>query len=293
MALPQSFPENTDVTLTVPLVDLNGQSVTNATAVSYRVTDSSGNELQALQAVGGYEANSPSVSVTIPAALNILPTQPVFTPGQAYPDKLPLRMVNVVEVQATTPAGVVICKGMYSVLSKAPLQVAVNSFQTIEDAILRSYTMPELDAWSSATQAQQIAAMIEAYGRLIKIGYRVKMNGWGDSPPAGYTLTMPWLNGDWIITPRIWPIMQADWFERYPQHFRESITRAQIAEADIILGSDEPSAKRSEGYMSETIGQTSRMFRPGKPLVGLLPISKQAADYLTNYIEWRMTITRS
>lgn len=290
MALPLSFPENTDVTVTVNLVDLNGDAIIGATAVNYRVLDADGTELQAPGAAA-WNPGDPTVDITVPAILNVLPTGPIFTPGQSFQDTLPTRVLRIVEARVTGTGGVFLCKAIYVVAASVLLQTMVNSFQTLEQAILQTMDMPELEVWPTKTDAERLAAMTEAFFRLIKLGYRVRMNGWGDSPPAGYNITLPTLNGDWVITPRIWPILKAADFANYPQHFRQSMAKAQIAEADIILGGDVTSRRRNDGLMSETIGQSSQMFRPGKPLIML--ISPQALKYLTNYIDFRQTICRS
>lgn len=286
----KSFPENIDVSISVPYVDQNGDA-TAPSAASYRVTDENNLELVPLTAVSGFVPGQLAAAILVPAAANLLPTQPILTLGMTVPDRVPLRALRVVEVQMTVAAGIQITKGYYSINARLPLQLLVNSFQTYEHSLMERFNMPALDGWDSATDLERQSAMVESFFRLQKLGYRIKMAGWGDSPPAGYSVSMPWLAGDWVISPRIWPIMQVDWWTQYPQHFKEAMYRAQIAEADVILNGDIVAERRADGLLSETIGSSSMMFRSGKPLD--MPISKQTAKYLTNYIEWRLTTTRS
>ena len=67
-----------------------------------------------------------------------------------------------------------------------------------------------------------------------------------------------------------------------------AIAKAQIAEADFMMGGDTVEDKRRTGLMSETVGESSNMFRPGKPLV--LAGSEKALRYLTGYITWSRRI---
>ena len=286
-----TYPENVAVTLSVPFLSEDGTALT-PTTLAYRVLDETGTELQASQSLAVPGGSPTAVSVTVPGPVNVLPTY--VPPTGLYDPATPvLRSMRVIELAMTTAAGVFTTNAYYIVAKNVTgqLQVLVNSFQTYETALLEVTQMPALDGWNAATRQDRAGALIESYFRLTKLGYRIPMNAWGDSPPAGFSLVIPSVQGDWVISPRLWPILNESSYDRYPDHFRLSMRRAQIAESNVILTGDPVDERRREGVMSESVGESSMMFRPGKPLD--LPISKEACKYLQNYIEWRITTTRA
>lgn len=284
-----SYGPGVAVTVTVPAIDSTGAKITNASAASYRVLDELGTEVQALTAVSGFVANAAQAVITIASALNQLPPAPATPPPGIYPLAVAqLRSMRVVEVHFTTPAGNIQAEALYSItaLGAAQLQLMVNSFQTYEEALLETFAMPSLSGWEASSRQQRVQAMSEAYLRLTKLGYSVPHAYSIDSPPAGAGL--------WpvrFIPPSYWQIMQPAQFNLYAPLFRQCLRRAQVAESNIILGGDPIQQRRDDGLMSESIGESSMMFRPGKPIQ--LPVSRDAARYLQNYIQFRMTLTRS
>jgi hypothetical protein len=94
------------------------------------------------------------------------------------------------------------------------------------------------------------------------------------------------------ITPRMWPLMTEDLFAQYPEAFREALKRAQVVEANQILTGDGYASRRKAGLMSESVGESSMMFKAGvRPLD--LGISREALDYLTGFLNNRITTTRA
>lgn len=285
----KSYPENVAVSITVPFLDFNGDAVV-PTAVNYRVTDEAGTELVPLTAAPGFVSGATSATITVPANQNVLlSVLPPPPPGTYDERKLPTRGIRVVEVQMTVAGGSILEITERYIVTKnllTQLQLVVNSFQTYDQALLERANMPKLVGWDIASDNDRISALQEAYFRITRLGYRVKHPSFLDSPPAGGRDFWP----DDLIPPRYWPVMTPDRFMRYQQSFRTGLYRAQIAEADVILNGDKIAARRRDGLLSESIGESHMMFRTGKPLD--LPISRQAIAYLHGFIDWRYSTTR-
>jgi hypothetical protein len=170
--------------------------------------------------------------------------------------------------------------------SLAPIALLrlVNSFQTYPEAIQLSREIPGLVAWGAKTDIERSAALVEAYERLIRLGYRI---------PRPEVDTMDRIDSGLALdlSPRHWEIMTIGDFDGLPARFTRALRKAQIAEAEDILGGDVIAGRRKAGLLSESVGESSMMFRTGKPLN--LGISGAALAYLTGYINIRMTTVRS
>lgn len=171
-------------------------------------------------------------------------------------------------------------------LSLAPvtLTTLVNSFQTYAEAAQLSREMSGLAAWTASSDIDRSKALIDAFERLIRVGYRVPR-------PDSDLQSRFDANYATEISPRHWDIVTLPEFEALPARFLRALRKAQIAEAEVILGGDLISGRRRAGLMSETVGESSMMFRPGKPLQ--LGVSEQALVYLTGFVNLRMTMVRS
>lgn len=269
----QSFASGYDVTLIIPLVDLNGTAVVPV-ALSASAIDETGATVMGATAIP-VTLPMTSVSVTVPAASNTLAAG-VLTGART------------VTVAITTAQGVVPATASYLVKAPLVLSVPSASFQTYEEALVESSTMSHLTGWASSSADSQKISLIEAYKRLTMLGYLVRNN------ENNYNVMdfMPGYNivGE-AISPRHWTDMTLSKFNSLPARFRTALKRAQIAEANEILLGVDTTGKRRLGIMSETIGESSMMFRTDKPLdVGL---SSAALKHLTGYLDTRVTLTRT
>lgn len=79
-------------------------------------------------------------------------------------------------------------------------------------------------------------------------------------------------------------------FNALPSKFTRAIKRAQLIEANIILGGDVVGKKRQDGIISETIGESSAFFN-SKPYLNL-PISRQSYEELRTYILFKVGTLR-
>lgn len=260
----------TAVTQTIAFVDLNGDPVA-PTAASVRVLDQEGAELVTSTPIV-FSVGDTEVDVIIPAEINTL--APVG----------PTQALRLVELTMETAAGPVVTLTRYIIRTLQRLAVLLNSFQTFDSALLEAMDMPRMDGWTVADEAAKTAALIEAYMRLTQIGYRV---------PKAFVDAQSVIDPQYAETvpPRRWHVMTYPEFAALPEPFRRALRRAQIAEADVVLNGDVIGGRRRAGLMSETIGESSMMFRPGKPLN--LGVSEQALAYLSGYVDLRVGLTRA
>ena len=262
----KSYPPNVRVRVTVPFVDLNGDPVT-PTAVSVIVRDADGEQIGA-----GFDATfaagDTETEVAIEASYNV-------SPGVRLVD------VTLVTVDGQFPARIA-----YAVRGQELLTVPATSFQTAEEADLLATTLPNLGNWAGASPDLRRAALAQAYRNLVRLAYRIRPVGdWDDQVMFDFG------NGDILVQPRFWPVMTSEEWKKLPERFRLAMCRAQIVEANELLSTSGVADRRRSGLLSETIGESSMMFRSGKPLD--LGIAGAALKEMTGFLDLRMTITRS
>lgn len=223
-----------------------------ATAVTYRVLDASGAELLAESATG-FVAGDTVVAITVPAVLNTLA-------AGAYTD------IRKVELKVVAADGTRSISELYAVEAADVLVEGVNSYQNYETAELTAMFTQPLEAWGVNAKQARIAALFEARDRISRLAFLESV----DVPINELT---------------------AIEFSALSAGLRLALRKAQVAEADFILGGSVVDHKRDQGLMSETIGESSNMFRPGKPLE--LPVSKRTARILTGHITFAFKIGRA
>jgi hypothetical protein len=274
----EAFPAGKQVSVTVQLTDLSGNPLT-PTAVSARVVDESGTEVVAQFSVTPTGA---SATIVVEGPSNLLSV------GQTAG-------IRTVKVAVSTNDGSYNFDESY-ILKVAPadaLVVLVNSFQTFNQAVLTAAEIPGLKGWDNelTTDELRIAALTEAYRRIIQIGMNVRWPR--DVDAQTYLTTTDWIGDQTrLITPEYWQFINLNSYNTfYPEHFRQALRRAQVAEADDLLSGDPIEERRRMGLLSETIKDSSMMFRSGKPLD--LGVSAKAFAYLRGYVQFRKTLGRS
>jgi hypothetical protein len=248
--------------INITLVDDNGAAV-QASAVSWTLYDEAGNELFT-GTVAGFVANAAVATV----ALTDVQTT-ITTPTAA----------REIILSCTTTAGEVEVREAFLIVSSAPLQVAVNSFQTATETVLTRSEFAKLDGWDRATKQMQRAAMIEAYRRILRVQLQLH------AVPDTYN-RVAWFERKVPLSR-----LSADEFNSLPEGFKRAVKRAQLVEANILLGGDKVGDKIKAGIVSETIGESS-MFFNSKPYLNL-PISKQAYEELKSYVRLVVEVARA
>lgn len=255
-----------DIALTIPLTDSDGVAL-SATAVEYRVSDQNGVDLVAKVALAGYMAGGTDAVVTVLAANNSV--------GAAR------RALRTVELFVTTAEGITVITTEYVIEASATIVIGVNSLQTYPAALLLGYEQPNLPAWNDASKIDRSNALSAAYRNLGRLTLRYINTDYKDQS----RLVSP-INSSYDITK-----MTAIELAALPVEYLEALCRAQVIEADFLLGSDEAGDIRRSGIMSASVGESSQFFRPAKPYEGA--VCKRALKELARYIDNTVRLCRS
>lgn len=156
----------------------------------------------------------------------------------------------------------------FVVLPSETLVVGDNSYQSYFDAILNAEGLAAVDAFKGASKADQIAALRNAYQVINTMVFVDKFDEYYDLGVLDETALG----------------------ELEPE-FLQALKFAQVIEANEMLDVNSIHYKRLDGLMSETIGESSMMFRPGN--VNNYPISRRSMMFLRNYILIRARLGRA
>lgn len=240
------------VSATFTYTPASGSGVTLSSA-TYRLLDEAGTELIAATALT--PANN-AVTVQIAAINNTLPQDAV-------------RAGRAIEVTMTLSNGEKQYETFhYAVTREETLTIPDVSFQTYTEALMTAIDMPAMPGWDASTKDARRNALAEAAERLGRLRFVVE--------------------GTEIIAIRDMTLSD---FNLLSASFIAALRKAQVMEANIILGGDPIEEHRRDGIMSKTVGESSQMFRPGTPLI--LAASARSMRYLTGYVRVGMSIGRA
>lgn len=245
-----AFLASQSVTLQVPLV-VNGAVVTDATAVSYTVANEAGELLVDSTPVTPTDG---AVTITIQAMDNDLD-------GDAT------RGFREVVVSFTSGGRVHRVFAEYFIEAPEVLTPGLNSALTYGEAMLVAAGMAEIDPFIQAPKNQRVTALQNAYMELSALRFAV-----GQYESLDLTR------------------ITLERFRQLPTSFINQLGAAQVVEASEALNPLSPHKKRQSGLMSETIGESSMMFRP-YPVLNV-SVSKRSLRLLSNYLSWELRIGR-
>lgn len=254
----QAYLGGHDVALTIPLIGAAGEELA-ATAVSYRVIDQEETELVAKTTLSGFTEGDTEAVVSIPASLNQLGAL--------------LRGLRTVELYVTTESGTSLITTEYVIEGLATLVPGVNSFQGYSAAALVGCELPNLPGWNSAGKNERVTALTAAYRNFGKLRLRYIH----DDVDAMTRVITPAEWGSSDITK-----LNAEQLATLPAEYLACLRRAQVLEADFLLGGDEVGEIRRSGIMSATIGESSQFFRTAKPYEGA--VCKRALKEVSPYL---------
>lgn len=178
--------------------------------------------------------------------------------------------VRRVEVTATLDSGSTTVQSQtYIIEAGVSLVVSDNSFQTFQSAIMNADEIPNTMGFDGAEDGERIAALKQAYINIAALRYEYTTAN--SMTRIGGKLNITYLN-EYTL----------EEFLELPKDFIKALRKAQVAEADSILGGDPVEDLRQSGIMSKTVGESSQMFRPGAPMK--LPLSRPAFEMLKKYI---------
>lgn len=143
-----------------------------------------------------------------------------------------------------------------------------NSYQDYYTSILTAEGLAGVDAFKDASKADQMAALRHAYDVLNTMVYADKYAEYYNLADLDDT-ALDALDPDFLRALRI----------------------AQVIEANEMLDANSVHYKRQDGLMSETIGESSMMFRPGN--INNYPITRRSMMFLRNYVLIRARLERA
>lgn len=260
----QAYLAGNAVTLRIPLVDDNG-AVVEATAIDYQVVDHLGTILVVKVALPGFVSPAEEALVTVAAPQNALAVGAV-------------REGRQVNLFCTTSAGITYLNFGYVIEAAEILVEGDNSFQSLTHAELTAFGMPDMVGWSAATKAQKISAMLRAHQSICQFRYRYEFDLWQDRVERSFGV-----NDLSLLT--------VEQYNELPEEFQTALRNAQVVQAEDVLNGDPNATLREQGVMSQTVGESSQMFRPGKPIS--LPICREAFKYLAKYVVTSVRIGRA
>lgn len=239
-------------------------------------------ELLTEQETGGEQQPEPPATmplqVVIPSNLNLIP---LLFPEEVESediDGVSVRQLRTVEFRLRlAPGGTVLRRVIYALEPSEVLIAGLNSFQSYSEAALTALSIPGLAGWDGASEQQRIAALLEARQRICRLHFRDASRG------------QNYLNhsGDIGDLSRIAPRE----FQNLSVRLRAALRKAQVAEADALLGGDPETERRKTGLVHETVGESSQTWRQTKPLE--LPVGRKALGYLAGFISLTKQIGRA
>jgi hypothetical protein len=277
-----SFTAGTAVTYTVPLQDPSGNPLTFE-SISYRITDENGVELVPSTALT-FDAGSDSAFISVTAAVNTLPA------GSA-------RGLRNIEMQCLDENGnTVNLRAAYVVELADPLVVGVNSFMTYTQAEFTAMSLPDLDSWFMADERSRIAALMDARAHIVQLSFTPLNSNvnWGQDSlnfiPEGTYSTDYVGNSNMFLFNGNLDLLRPEQFASLPTRFVDALKRAQVVEADFILGGNSIEQKRREGLIQDNIGESRQTFRQSRPLQ--LPVCRRALGYLSYFVTFAKRLGR-
>lgn len=268
----QTYLDGQALSLPIPLVDEVGECIT-VSAVEYRIADHSNVELVARLSLSSFTSGDAQAIITIAGSVNTLQE------GGSR------RALRIIELFLTTSSGVVRITHEYIVEAAEVLELGINSFQSYYESVLLSLDITDIKSYEFAAKSDRISAMISAWRNIGKLYLRYLDDQRYLAENDMERLVLPVAEtGD--IT-----LLDAYRFNNLPVEMRAAILRAQIIEADYLLGGDPLGNLRRQGVIATITGESSQYFSQKTPYQG--PVCKRAMKELGRYIVHSYRLGRS
>jgi len=252
-----SYRASKDITLYPEFVDADGNFLSIVSA-AYSLYTAVG-QIATAQPVDLYSYDRPQLIVS--STLNDL------EPGEA-------KNYRRVEIDATDENGLSqIFEIVYFIRSGEALVVGSNSFSTLPEMLVIASEMIHLKTFHYATKDDQISALTQAWNNLGQLPVRFEDLRGTDSFDKGSTREL----------------IDVDILNLAPKTYQR-LLRAQVIEADDVLGGNPIEARRRAGLISDSAGESAHFFRSSKPLS--LPCCRAAIDELRGIVNWGARIGR-
>lgn len=278
-----TYPENYDVTLNVPFIDRNGNTVTPV-SISANLYDETDALIANLGAIT-FDPAQPSVNITIPAASNVLQAGVI-------------RAGRILRVAIVTAAGTLNTSTSYIVESDTTLVFMKNTWLSLEAAEIRALDHVDFLGWAGASDSERKTALVNAFNRITMLPMKFlnPASVQNNVDPAVLAIDTPWdIIAEWyrstqnytFIDGGGWTDLTADTFNTtFPVEFQTALRNAQIIEANYILTSNPYLVKSLQGVESEKVGESSVTLRRVLVDYGIGPQTLRAlAGFLNSKIK--------
>jgi hypothetical protein len=251
------FTAGKSVDVTLPLIDESARNL-SPTALSYRVLDEEGAEVQASTPIVGFSPTATKISIAVSSATNTLATGTIG--------------FRRVELTVVSPLGQFKLTSDYLLEAEQMFVIPTNSFMTYETALVVARQVTPLNGWDVATPETRKFALFRAFDQM-----------------KAFIYTMRYVDGTEEEL-AVDELESATFLELKTSQITD-FRKAQLIQADYILGGSPIEKDIQDGLQSSTIGEISQFYRP-RPTLNLA-LCRSALGYVGKYINWSMRVGRA
>ncbi|EAB5862668.1 hypothetical protein R1N98_004293 [Salmonella enterica] len=187
---------------------------------------------------------------------------------------------------------------MYVLLNNFELLIPGQSFATVADAQMQAIDMLNGDTLLADGEGLMRKRLIEATRRVKTLPFsirkilRIDFDRYERPQNMLNVYDIPW-GADGVYRHDLvdWERMTQDKFDELPDYFKEALMLAVVNEACEIANGNDVAAAREDGILSESIGETTNMYRTGK--AANVRVARSTWRLLTSYINNRMIVRRA
>ncbi|EDS8550620.1 hypothetical protein AU593_004193 [Salmonella enterica subsp. enterica serovar Derby] len=187
---------------------------------------------------------------------------------------------------------------MYVLLNNFELLIPGQSFATVADAQMQAIDMLNGDTLLADGEGLMRKRLIEATRRVKTLPFsirkilRIDFDRYERPQNMLNVYDIPWgVDGVYRHDLVDWERMTQDKFDELPDYFKEALMLAVVNEACEIANGNDVAAAREDGILSESIGETTNMYRTGK--AANVRVARSTWRRLTSYINNRMIVRRA
>lgn len=187
---------------------------------------------------------------------------------------------------------------MYVLLNNFELLIPRQSFATVADAQMQAIDMLNGDTLLADGEGLMRKRLIEATRRVKTLPFsirkilRIDFDRYERPQNMLNVYDIPWgVDGVYRHDLVDWERMTQDKFDELPDYFKEALMLAVVNEACEIANGNDVAAAREDGILSESIGETTNMYRTGK--AANVRVARSTWRLLTSYINNRMIVRRA
>ncbi|HBJ3132746.1 TPA: hypothetical protein LBO30_004136 [Salmonella enterica subsp. enterica serovar Anatum] len=187
---------------------------------------------------------------------------------------------------------------MYVLLNNFELLIPWQSFATVADAQMQAIDMLNGDTLLADGEGLMRKRLIEATRRVKTLPFsirkilRIDFDRYERPQNMLNVYDIPW-GADGVYRHDLvdWERMTQEKFDELPDYFKEALMLAVVNEACEIANGNDVAAAREDGILSESIGETTNMYRTGK--AANVRVARSTWRLLTSYINNRMIVRRA